>query len=147
MATNEELFRRIIEEGYSDGDVSVIDEIVDPAFEEHQYGMNPTLDGLKKSIRDLHHAFPDFSLTIEAIVNSDDTVWARSTAQGTHEGDLGSIPATGKQIEVTVFDVGRFEDGKLVEHWGVPDRFAMMKQLGMKQPPKRLMKLLRLFSG
>jgi predicted ester cyclase len=25
----------------------------------------------------------------------------------------------------------RFEDGKIVEHWGVPDRFALLAQLGL----------------
>jgi predicted ester cyclase len=28
-------------------------------------------------------------------------------------------------------DVCRFENGKIVEHWGVPDRFAVMAQLGL----------------
>jgi hypothetical protein len=38
----------------------------------------------------------------------------------------------------------RFEAGKLVEHWGVPDRLALMEQLGMKPPPRFIMKLLSL---
>jgi hypothetical protein len=32
--------------------------------------------------------------------------------------------------------------GKLIEHWGVPDRFALMEQLGLKPPPKFIMKLM-----
>ncbi|MCI0397830.1 MAG: ester cyclase [Chloroflexi bacterium] len=39
---------------------------------------------------------------------------------------------------ITVFDICRFSDGKIVEHWGVPDRFAVMAQLGLlPQPPAR----------
>jgi predicted ester cyclase len=34
----------------------------------------------------------------------------------------------------------RFKDGKLVEHWGVPDRLGLMEQLGMKPPPKFILK-------
>ena len=52
------------------------------------------------------------------------------TAQGTHQGPLFG-PATGKAITITVFDTCRFENGKIVEHWGVPDRFAQMAQLGL----------------
>jgi predicted ester cyclase len=32
-------------------------------------------------------------------------------------------------------DVCRFENGKIVEHWGVPDRFHQMTQLGLLPQP------------
>jgi hypothetical protein len=35
---------------------------------------------------------------------------------------------------MTVIDICRFENGKLVEHWGVPDRFAMLHQAGALPP-------------
>lgn len=38
-------------------------------------------------------------------------------------------------MQITVIDMMRFQDGKLVEHWGVADRLSMMEQLGMKPPP------------
>ena len=146
--TNEDLFRTIIEDGFSKGDVSVIDEIASPDFVEHQYGFSPPdATGVKEAITSLHQAFPDFSLTIEELVSSDDKVWGRMTGRGTHEGELGTIPPTGKEMEITVIDIMRFEDGKLIEHWGIADRFAMMDQLGMRPPPKSVMKILRLIRG
>jgi predicted SnoaL-like aldol condensation-catalyzing enzyme len=30
-----------------------------------------------------------------------------------------------------VIDIARVVDGRLVEHWGVPDRFAMLVQTGV----------------
>jgi predicted ester cyclase len=38
-------------------------------------------------------------------------------------------------MEITVMDVCRFENGQIVEHWGVPDRFAVLMQLGLLQQP------------
>jgi len=69
MKTNEEIFRVLIEEGFSTGDVSVFDTYTSPDFVEHQYGFfPPNVEGVKKAIKSLHHAFPDFSLTIDDMV-------------------------------------------------------------------------------
>jgi predicted ester cyclase len=148
METNEQLFRRIIEEGWSKGDTAVVDELASPDFVEHQYGLvSPDAAGVKDQIASLHRAFPDFSMTVEDLVRSGDRVWGRMTARGTQEGQFGPIPATGKRVEITVVDIMRFKDGKLVEHWGVADRFAAMEQLGMKPPPRAIMKLIGFVRG
>lgn len=148
MNTNEQLFRAIIERGFSKGDASVMDELASPDFVEHQYGfVPPYVTGVKRAIASLHSAFPDFSMTVEELVSSGDRVWGRMTARGTHRGPLGPMPPTGKRMEITVIDIMRFQDGKLVEHWGVPDRFAMMEQLGMRPPPRIIVKILSLLRG
>jgi predicted ester cyclase len=52
------------------------------------------------------------------------------TSRGTHTGP-GLGEPTGRPFEVTVFDLCRFRDGRIVEHWGVADRFAQLHQLGL----------------
>ena len=144
--TNEQLFRILIEDGFSKGDVSVFDHHTSPEFIEHQHDMNPqNIEGVKNAIRNLHKAFPDFSLIIEDLAVSGDFVWGRMTGRGTQKGQFGPIFPTGKKIEITVIDIMRFKDEKLVEHWGVPDRLAAMEQLGMKPPPKLILKLMSIF--
>lgn len=39
-------------------------------------------------------------------------------------------PPTGRSVEVDVIDIGRFKDGKLVEHWGIADQLGLMLQIG-----------------
>jgi len=50
---------------------------------------------------------------------------------------------TGKSFTIPVIDVCRFDNGKIVEHWGVPDRFALLDQLGLlprsRETPARCM--------
>lgn len=143
--TNEQLFRIFIEEGFSKGDVTVFDKYASPNFVEHQYGfIPPNAEGVKKAINSLHNAFPDFSLTIEDMIIEGDKVWGRMTGRGTHKKQFGPIPPTNKKFEITVIDIMRFKDEKLIEHWGVPDRLALMEQLGMKPPPKIIMKIMSL---
>ena len=133
-------------EGFSKGDVSVFDTYTSPDFVEHQHGFDPpNVEGVKKGIQSLHKAFPDFSLTIEDLVIDRDKVWGRMIGKGTHKGQFGPMFPTGKKFEITVIDIGRFKDGKLIEHWGVPDRLSLMEQLGMKPPPRLIMKLMHFF--
>jgi predicted ester cyclase len=105
-----------------------------PDYREHQFGVHKTLDGFKQDIQYLRTAFPDLHLTIDDMVADGDKVWIRMTARGTNQGPLVG-PPTGKAMSITVMDECRFENGKIVEHWGVPDRFAQMAQLGLLPQP------------
>ena len=49
---------------------------------------------------------------------------------GTHQGDFLGVPATGKPIEIRGMQIGRFEDGKMVERWGSSDELGILKQIG-----------------
>lgn len=125
------LFRKIIEDGFSRANFAVIDEIVAPHIVEHQAGMGQGPAGVKGAISYLRSVFPDFTLTVEDMTCDGDKVWARLRARGTHDGPHMDMLPTGRQIDITVFDICRFEDGMMVEHWGVPDRFTILEQLGM----------------
>jgi predicted SnoaL-like aldol condensation-catalyzing enzyme len=46
-------------------------------------------------------------------------------------------PASGRPVDVTVFDVMRFEDGLVVEHWGVADQLGLLLQVGAMPAPGR----------
>jgi predicted ester cyclase len=133
METNQnlELFRRLIDRGFNEGKLHELDEIVAPDFVEHQFMGESGPQGIKSLIGQLRTAFPDLHMTIEDSVVSGDKVWARLRCRGTQKGPLMGVPPTGRPIDTTALEVCRFARGKLVEHWGVPDRFAAMSQLGI----------------
>ena len=133
---NLEVLRRVVEEGFGKGNLAVLDEVVAPTFVEHQYGMPSTREGLKGAIAGLRRIFPDLTVTMEHMTVDGDKVWCCFRARGTQRGDMMGLPATGKTMEVLVMDLIRVEDGKLVEHWGVPDRFAQLEQLGLLSPTR-----------
>lgn len=132
---NMAVMRRVAEEGFSKGNLDALDDCFPPTFIEHQFDLPPTLDGLKGTIRWLRETYSDFQLRVDDIAADGDKVWVRLTGSGKHSGELMGRPPTGKSFEITVFDVCRFEDGKIVEHWGVPDRFHQMVQLGLIPSP------------
>lgn len=66
-------------------------------------------------------------LSIEDMVVEGDKVWARMVARGTD-------PRSGEPVTIDVLDVYRFEDGRMVEHGGIPDRFRCFTSSGSCQP-------------
>jgi predicted ester cyclase len=141
MHEAERVFRRLIEEGFNAGDLSVADEVTSPDLVEHQdFGPNhaPGAAGVRAVIASLRGAFSDFRLEIRDLTVSGDTAWVRLVATGTHDGPFMGHPPTGRRMRANVFDVVRVVDGRMVEHWGVPDRLSVLYQLGiLKQPVPR----------
>lgn len=132
---NTEIFRRVIEEGFNRGNLDALDDCFPPSYIEHQFDMPSMLAEFKGTIRYLRETFAPFHLTIEDMVADGDCVWARLTGRGTNDQPFMGAPPTGRSYAITVIDVCRFEDGKIVEHWGVPDRFHLLAQLGLLPTP------------
>ena len=127
--------RQIVEIGFGKSDLSIIDKSIADDFIEHQFGMTGGKEGLKKIIQNLHNAFPDINYqTINYSINNN-IVWYQFLCMGTHTGAFMGYASTGKKFTTDVIDIMRFSNGKMIEHWGSPDRFALLVQLGM-WPPK-----------
>jgi predicted ester cyclase len=123
-------FRRIVEDGIGRGDESVLEAYIAPDGVEHQRGNPPGIEGAKGVARTLHRWMSDFSLTVEDIAVAGDVVWTRNRARGINTGSVMGFGPTGGPVEVDVIDIGRFEDGKLVEHWGIADQMGLLLQVG-----------------
>jgi ketosteroid isomerase-like protein len=133
VSANVRIFNAIIERGFNKGDLSIADEVCAEKISEHEYLAKTDVRGpeiLKDQIQTARGSVKGLTLTVEDLVEQGDKVWARSTCTGTD-------PRSGKPISMTVIDICRFENGKLVEHWGVPDRFAMLHQIGALPPPPK----------
>jgi predicted ester cyclase len=122
--------RRLIETGFGQGDLAVLDELMAVDIAEHQRGNRSGRDGAKDVVRTLHAWMSDFSLTVEDLAVSGDTVWTRNRGRGVNTGSVMGHPPTGRSVEVDVIDIIRFEDGKAVEHWGIADQLGLMLQVG-----------------
>jgi hypothetical protein len=127
------LIERMLHEGFAGGDPTVVDRVCSPELVEHQFGLvgagSEAIAKVKRGIAEVHAAFPDLTFTIEDSATVGDTAWVRAEGTGTNHGPfLG--PPTGLPVRFTVIDVARVVDGRIVEHWGVPDRFAILVRLG-----------------
>ncbi len=80
-------------------------------------------------------AFPDLHVTPEDVIAEGDSVVARLTSRGTHQGEFQGIPPTGKQITLTGIEVFRIADGTIAERWGEFDFLGLLQQLGVIPSP------------
>jgi len=127
---NIQVFRTVIDEVFNKGNFSVLPDLFESDFKEHQFGLHDTYAGIQADVEFLRRTFPDIHLTIDEMTADGDKVWARMTGRGTNSvGFMG--PPNGKTFEITIFDQCRFRNGRIVEHWGSPDRFAQLAQLGL----------------
>jgi predicted ester cyclase len=132
------VMERMLNEGFATGNEAIVDDLCSPDLIEHQFGLSGTgataIAKVKRGISDVHAAMPDVRFTIEDWSESGDTIWIRAEAKGTNKGPFFG-PPTGQAVRLTVIDVARIQDGRIVEHWGVPDRFALLVQLGRLAVP------------
>jgi predicted ester cyclase len=132
--TPRQVLQRMFDEGFSTGDDSIVDELCAPDLVEHQFGLagrgTAAIAHVKAAIRDVHGMAPDLRFTIEDVAQSGDTIWVRVRGRGTATGPFFG-PPSGRALDFTVIDVARVVDGRIVEHWGVPDRFAVLAQTGV----------------
>jgi len=132
---NKAIVRRIYEELWDGRDLGVADEvIVSEGYVNYDTGLVPVPGGpedMKQTVRMVTAAFPDNRHEVEEIIAEGDTVVARVTLTGTHEGPFMGIPPTGRRIEVTEIHLYRLRDGKAVEHRVGRDDLGAMRQLGV----------------
>jgi predicted ester cyclase len=127
------VLERILQEGFGTGNDAIVDEVCAPELIEHQFGLAgvgaEAIEHVKAAIRDVHALMPDIVYTVEDSVTQGDMVWVRGRARGTATGSFFG-PPSGAPIDIPLFEQARVVDGRIVEHWGCPDRFALLAQTG-----------------
>jgi steroid delta-isomerase-like uncharacterized protein len=134
---NKAVVRRLFEELWNKGNLSVADQLFTPNYTHHDssspdFGHGPESERKRATL--YRTAFPDLRLTIEDLIAEGDTVMARWSCHGTHRGSLNEIGPTGKQFTISGVTIARFVNGKLSEGFVNWDALGLMQQLGVVPP-------------
>ncbi|MFC8798754.1 ester cyclase [Promicromonospora sp. NPDC057138] len=137
LEANKALVRRFYAE-LDAGNLGAMDELVSSDFVDHDPPPIPDLpagrDGLKAAFEIFWRSTPGTHEVLDQVAEGD-LVVTRIRAQGRFVEDMGPIPATGGELDVTATAVYRVSDGMLTEHWGETDSLTMMQQLGVVSMP------------
>ena len=80
-------------------------------------------------------AFSDAAVTEATYLDTGEWSIARFQARGTNDGPLGTLPATGRRIDMPFCELIHWQNGKAVDGALYYDTGTMMVQLGHMEPP------------
>jgi len=80
-------------------------------------------------VTQLHNAFPDFRVAVQAMVADND--WVAVTVTGTNKGPYMGMQPTGKRVRVPGAVFYHLRDGKIVEDRPVYDQLTLLRQMGL----------------
>ena len=87
----------------------------------------------------LRTAVPVLTSTLEDQFAEGDRVVSRWLGSGTHTGPLGlptgAVAPTGRKIAFGEIRIDRFQNGRIVEPWFIPDRLTPWQQLSLIPRP------------
>lgn len=126
-------YRRLVDEAAHQGRLDTIDELYTEDCVWHGPGGERTVgrDAIKQTMHTYRTGFPGFRITIHDQFGEGDRIATRWSVTGRHDGPLGDLPATGKEIDITAITVARFEGDMIAEEWELFDEMLMMRQLGV----------------
>ena len=130
-----DIIRQVVEKGFGDADMATIEKLVHPNVIEHQFGRPSGVESLKTSIQSLAKGFPDRKYTLERYSIDGDIVWVHYLFTGTQLGEFAGFEPTGNKVAIQVMDIVKIHAGQIIEHWGIPDRFALLSQIGAIKRP------------
>jgi steroid delta-isomerase-like uncharacterized protein len=113
-------------------------DAADACFADDCRYVMPTGPMTKPEHRGLAEAFraglPDSHMAVDHVVDAGDEVFVEGRFVGTHSADLpspqGTMPASGRKIEVRFADYFRTAGGRIVDHRTYWDQMDMASQLG-----------------
>ena len=125
--------RRLFEEGFSKGNLSIMDEVCANNVRLHdaaQPNLKEGLTTLKEVESNYNKAFPNKKVKIDELITADNKIIVRWTCQGVHKGNFEGISPTNKPFTITGISIYGFTNGKINEIWQTWDRLGLFEQIG-----------------
>jgi steroid delta-isomerase-like uncharacterized protein len=130
-AANKRLVRRFYQEVYGDWNMALVDEVVSPGFTSHDWpaGTPTGPEGFEGFYSAIRTALPDARYEVDDLIAEGDKVVVRWRLLGTHLGDFGGIPPSGRAITLKGIAIYRVEHANLMERWVVTDLHGVLEEI------------------
>ena len=130
-----DIVKKLVEEVWSKGTLEPAFQLVSPEYQFHNPMiriMGPTGPDLMSSlIENRREAFPDLSFEILDLFGEEQKVVVRWSAKATHQGKLGNVEATGKEVSWEGTTVFHLAGGQIIAEWTIDGFAGVMRELGV----------------
>ena len=131
---NVSIVRRLFLEGFSGGNLDVIDDVMSPDIDLRDPNLPPGIEGVKAIVKKNNDAFENWHFTLHDVLAVDDKVVVRWTGSGIHANSFMGETPTGKAVQLNGIGIYQVVDDKIVTDWVVPDNINFLTQLGVIPP-------------
>ena len=132
---NGEKVRRLYQQAFGRGNLSVVEEIVSEDFRDLRHGER-SKQGMKRIVLTLRESFPDLVVSVEEQEAEYDLVRTHLKLSGTDRGGVLWFRPTGRHATFSAHFEDRFRGGELVQHGGNTDTEGLLRQLGHSEEEK-----------
>jgi len=134
LEANKALVRRLFDEGFSGGDLAVVEEIFSPDIKLVDPNLPSGIEGIKAIVRKNNEAFDGWSFVLNDVLAATDKVVVRWTGAGIHSNSFMNETPTGKRVELNGLSIYQIKNGRIVTDWVIPDNLQFLIQLGILPP-------------
>ena len=129
---NKRIAQRFYEEVVSTGNISILDALISPGYEEIIDGVRHAigLEGAKAHVAGVRQTYPDLTIAVKLQIAEGDWVATCFSATGTHIGSWLGIKPTRKAVTFTGVNIDRIRDGKIIEHGGAANMLGPLLDIG-----------------
>lgn len=134
MTTDLANYADIINQAWNSHDIESVLRFYSPNYVGSDVGQ-PTPQrghqGLREMLQTYWDAFPDLQFRVTDRVIEDSSLAIVWVAEGTHQGPIMNIPATGHKVQVRGMSVINVENGLVVRGQYVWDLAGMLRHIGL----------------
>jgi predicted ester cyclase len=136
-----EIGRRLYQEAIERRREEILDELVAEDCVDSSPDIAPGVrrqgrEPMRHFIRSLHSGLDDVHVRIHELLVDGDSLVARVTFEGAHQGSMLGAPPTGRWIAWDAIEVFHVREGQIRERIGIADRLGLLMQLGLVEAPE-----------
>jgi len=124
--------QRFIDEIVNTGDTENISEFIHTNYIDHNDKENNItgIDGALAHVKSVRSTYTDLNVTIEQQICEGDNVVTHFIGKATHSGEWLGMKPTNREITIHGVKIDRFNNNKIVEHWGMANSLEALVEIG-----------------
>ena len=133
-SANRELVEKLFNQGFSGGNLSVLDEVMSEDIHFHDPMVPEGLEGIKALVKKNSDSFEGWHFKMHDLLCDGDKVTVRWSGYGKHVASFMGETVTHNDVELNGISIYRIKAGKIVADWVVPDNLGFLMQIGVLEP-------------